>query len=316
MKILVTGGAGFIGSNIVESLVRRGDQVVVLDNFSTGKHEYIKPFISKIKLIKGDIRNESHLNKALNKVQYVLHQAALRSVPRSIDDPLSSNDVNVGGTLKLLVACRRKKVKRIVYASSSSVYGASEKFPQKETDIPRPLSPYAVSKLAGEHYAQVFSKTFGLETVCLRYFNVIGPRQNPESKYAAVLPKFIQAVMMGKAVEVHGNGLQSRDFSYVENVISANILAMTARNVSGEVFNIACSESHSIIKIVEILESFAEENIKRHHTPARAGDVRKTYASIVKAKKMLGYKPVVHFKEGVRKTWEYFVSKQSAKCKF
>lgn len=305
-RILVTGGAGFIGSNIVEALVKKGHKVTVLDNLITGSFGNIKPFFPKVKFVKGDIRNDAALNKALKGVDYVLHQAALRSVPRSIDDPVSSNDVNVTGTLKLLVACRRNKIKRVVYAASSSVYGNNKNPKQIETDLPCPVSPYAVSKLAGEYYCRVFAKTFGLETVVIRYFNVIGPRQNPESKYAAVVPLFIQAVMKNKPLIVHGDGKQSRDFSYIDNVVSGNLLAMKARDVSGEVFNIACEESHSVIEIARLLEKFSGKKANIKHTPPRAGDVRRTCASIAKARRMLKYKPLVKFGEGLKRTWEYF----------
>jgi UDP-N-acetylglucosamine/UDP-N-acetylgalactosamine 4-epimerase len=306
MKYLVTGGAGFIGSSIAETLVRRGHKVRIIDNFCTGKKENIQHFISKIELIRGDIRNEKDLKKAMRGVDYVLHQAALRSVPRSVEDPLSTNDVNITGTLKLLMAAREMKVKRVVYASSSSAYGDCKQFPQKETLATNPISPYAVSKLAAEHYCQVFAKTFGLETVSLRYFNVFGPRQDPNSKYSAVIPKFIFAALKNEPIEIHGDGKQSRDFSYIDNVVEANIRASIARNASGQVFNIACNESHSINEIAKGIEKAIGRKIKIFYAPKRAGDVRKTYADISKAKKLIGYAPKVDFEEGLFRTFKWF----------
>src|SRR3989338_6840139 len=247
---LVTGGAGFIGSNIVEELVKRGEKVRVLDNFITGKMENLKSFLDKIELIEGDIRDREVLKKALNGIDFVLHQAALRSVPKSVENPFLTNDINVFGTLNLLMAAKEAKVKRLVYASSSSAYGDAKRFPQKETDLPVPISPYGVSKLAGENYCVVFAKTLGLETVSLRYFNVFGPRQNPESKYSAVIPMFIFKMLRGESPLVDWDGKQSRDFTYVANVVEANLRACVAPGVSGEVFNVACGQTTSIIDIV------------------------------------------------------------------
>ena len=242
---LVTGGAGFIGSHIVETLVKKGQKVRVLDNFITGKKEHLSKVMDKIELINGDIRNVKTLEKSLKGVTYVLHQAALRSVPRSIDDPVSSNDVNITGTLLLLQQAHAAKVKRVVIASSSSIYGDNPALPKKESQLPSPISPYAVSKICDEYYCQVYTKIFGMETVCLRYFNVFGPKQDPESEYAAVIPKFITAALTGRTIEVHGDGLQSRDFAFIDNVVSANLLACTAKNASGKSFNIACGERHT-----------------------------------------------------------------------
>lgn len=309
MRILVTGGAGFIGSNIVEALVRRRWAVRVLDNFSTGKVENLEPFLRSIEVVRGDIRETKDLKRALKGVDIVIHQAALRSVPRSVDDPLSTNDVNITGTLKLLMEAKAAGVKRVVYASSSSVYGDSKLLPQKETQKPSPISPYAASKLSAENYCQVFSKTFGLETISLRYFNVFGPRQNPESKYAAVIPKFIESALKGTPLEIHGDGRQSRDFSYIDNVVSANLLAACAPlkiAKDGEVFNIACGESHSVLEIIQLLEKILGKKLPHHHTPPRAGDVRKTWADITKAKKYLKYKVLVNFEEGILRTFEWF----------
>lgn len=313
---LVTGGAGFIGSNIVEELLRRGYPVRVLDNFSTGKKENLdfspsfhRDISSSLEIIEGDIREKKDLQKALRGVDVVLHQAALRSVPRSIDDPMSTNEVNITGTLNLLLEAKKAGTKRVVYASSSSVYGDSKLLPQKETQKTSPISPYATSKLAAEDYCRVFAKTYGLETISLRYFNVFGPRQNPESKYAAVIPKFIESAIKGKPLEVHGDGKQSRDFSYISNVVSANILAAFAPSSvakDGEVFNVACGESHSLLDIIKILEKITARKLLRIHTEPRAGDVRRTWADISKAKRLLKYKVLVDFEEGLEKTFDWF----------
>lgn len=309
-KFLVTGGAGFIGSNISKELVRRGYQVRVLDNFSTGKLDNIKPFLKKIELVRGDITREKDLKRALRGIDYVFHEAALRSVPRSVDNPLSTNEVNITGTLKLLIASRDAGVKRVVYASSSSVYGDSKLIPQNEEHKTSPISPYAASKLAAENYMQVFAKTFGLETVSLRYFNVFGPGQNPESKYSAVIPKFIEAAVKNATIEIHGDGKQSRDFSYIDNVVSANILAALTPGVSGQIFNVACGDSLAVIDIVKVLEKMLNRELKVRHTAARAGDVRKTKADITKARKYLRYKPLTGFEEGMYKTFQWFTEKR------
>jgi len=320
-KYLVTGGAGFIGSNIVEELVRlkglspkgtvsKVDSIVVLDSFITGKMENLKPFLSKIRLIKGDIRNRGDLDKALKGVDYVIHQAALRSVPKSVDDPFTTNDINVNGTLNLLAAARDHKVKRLVYASSSSAYGDAKQFPQKETHLPVPISPYGVSKLAAENYCVTFAKTFGLETVSLRYFNVFGPRQNPESKYSAVIPMFIFMMMNGKSPVVEWDGHQSRDFTYVGNVVEANLNACTAPKVSGEVFNVACGSTVSVNGIVNELNKLLGIRIKPVYAPKRRGDVRKTCADITKMKRLLRIKKITNFEDGLKLTVDWFRKKR------
>jgi len=306
---LVTGGAGFIGSNIVEELVRRGQKVIVLDSFITGKMENLRPFLKDIKLIRGDIRNRETLEKAFKGVDYVIHQAALRSVPKSVDDPFSTNDINVAGTLNVLMAAKRSGVKRVTYASSSSVYGDAKIFPQKETHYVSPISPYGVSKLAAENYCITFAKTFGLETVSLRYFNVFGPRQNPESKYSAVIPAFLFQMAKGNSPIVEWDGKQSRDFTYVSNVVDANLRACLAKGVSGEVFNVACGETSSVLDIVRELNMVLGTSIKPKYAPKRAGDVRKTSADVSKIRRMLGIKETVKFKEGIRRTVEWFLRK-------
>jgi len=303
---VVTGGAGFIGSNIVEELVRRGKTVRVFDNFSTGKKENLAPFMGRITLVKGDLRNPEHLKKGMKGATYVLHQAAFRSVPKSVDNPRAANDNNATGTLNALMAAKAAGVKRFVYAATSSAYGECNIFPQKETIIPAPVSPYAVSKLAGEHYCRVFAKTYGLETVAIRYFNVFGPRQNPESVYSAVIPKFMELAISGKPLEIHWDGRQSRDFTYVSNVVDGNIRAALAKNVSGRMFNVATGTNISLLDIISELERILGRKIQKTFLPRRAGDIRKTYADISLARRALGYKPLVGFQEGLKLTWDYF----------
>jgi UDP-glucose 4-epimerase len=316
-KYLVTGGAGFIGSNIVEELVRQKGlspkgtvpkigTIRVLDNFITGKRENLKPFLGKIELVEGDIRNRKDLDRALKGIDFVLHQAALRSVARSVEDPFMTNEVNVFGTLNLLVAAKGHKVKRVVSASSSSAYGDVKSFPQKETDYPSPISPYGVSKLAAENYCVTFAKTFGLETVSLRYFNVFGPRQNPESKYSAVIPMFISKMLKGESPMMEWDGKQSRDFTYVANVVEANLRAAVTPGISGEVFNIACGTTTSVNEIVSELNRLLKTDIKPVRGPKRPGDVRKSYADIKKMKRLLGIKNIVGFKDGLQLTLKWF----------
>ncbi len=303
---LVTGGAGFIGSNIVEELVRRGQKVRVLDSFITGKRENLDPFLSRIEVIKGDIRDELALKRALKGIDYVIHQAALRSVPKSVDDPFTTNDINVFGTLNLLMAAKKAGVKRVVYASSSSVYGEAKRFPQRETDYVSPVSPYGVSKLAAENYCITFARTFGLETVSLRYFNVFGPRQNPESKYSAVIPAFLFTMAEGKSPVVDWDGEQSRDFTYVANVVAANLRACTVKGISGRVFNVACGTTTSVNDIVAEINKILGTRIKAKYAPKRKGDVRKTKADIGKMKRLLGIKNVIGFEEGMKLTVDWF----------
>jgi len=310
-RYLVTGGAGFIGSNIGEALAKRGDAVRVLDDFSTGLRENLAA-IPGVEVIEGDLRDPAAVQRAVDGVDGVFHQAALRSVPRSVDDPSSSNEVNVTGTLNLLLACRAAKVRRLVYASSSSVYGDDPTLPKVETLPTRPISPYAVSKLAAEHYCHVFARLYGVETVSLRYFNVFGPRQHPESKYAAVIPLFLKSALAHEPLEVHGDGEQSRDFTYIDNVVQANLLAMDVPGVSGEVFNVACNSRHTLLDIAGAISDFLGRPLERRHTAPRAGDVRHTQADIRKAEELLGYRPEVDFAGGMRRTCEYFVARFGA----
>jgi len=299
---LVTGGAGFIGSNIAEALVRRGEKVRVFDDFSSGKRENLAGFADAVEVIEGDLRDMAAVERAVRGVRGVYHQAALRSVPRSVDSPLPTNEVNVTGTLQLLVACRDAGVKRVVSASSSSVYGANEALPKREDQELLPVSPYAASKLAGEHYCRIFTHLYGLETVSLRYFNVFGPRQDPESQYAAVVPLFIQAALEGRTLTVHGDGLQSRDFTYIDNVVQANLRAMEAPGAAGEAYNIACGSRYTLMDVVHAIEHELEVTATCAHTAPRAGDVRHTQADITKAMRGIEFAPTVGFEEGMART--------------
>ena len=318
-KYLVTGGAGFIGSNIVEELVRlkglspkgtvplaRVDEICVLDNFITGSRDNLKPFLGKIRLIEGDIRDAKVAKEALRGIDYVIHQAALRSVAKSVEDPFATNDTNVFGTLNLLVASKEAGIKRLVYASSSSAYGDVKTFPQKETALPVPISPYGVSKLAAENYCITFAKTFGLETVSLRYFNVFGPRQNPESRYSAAIPAILVKMLKNERPVAEWDGKQSRDFTYVANVVQANLRACVVPRISGEVFNIACGTTTSILDIIREANKILGLKLKPVHGPKRTGDVRKTYADISKMKNVLGVKKIVSFEEGLKLTIDWF----------
>ena len=307
-RYLVTGGAGFIGSHLVERLLTDGHRVRILDDFSSGSLAnlpFAPQFGGALEIVRGDIRDLALTERAAAGVEVIFHQAALRSVPRSVEDPLGTNAQNVTGTLNVLEAARRAGVRRVVYASSSSVYGDSPELPKREEHTPAPISPYAVSKAAGEQYARVWSRLYGVETVGLRYFNVFGPRQDPASEYAAVIPRFILWGLRGEPLEVHGNGEQSRDFTYIDNVVQANLLAFTASGVAGEVFNIACNSRHSVLEIARTIEKLLGRQLKIEHTPSRAGDVRHTQASIEKAQRLLRYHPTVDFDEGMRRTVEH-----------
>lgn len=310
---LVTGGAGFIGSHIVERLIQCNERVRVLDNFSTGRRENLTPFAEHIDLIEGDMCDLLTVRRAVKGVDYVLHQAALPSVPRSIDNPVASHAANATGTLHLLVAAQEALVRRVVYASSSSVYGDSPTLPKQESMKPRPKSPYAVSKLTGEHYCYAFTTVHGLETVCLRYFNVFGPRQDPASQYAAVIPKFITAMLGGESPTVYGDGHQSRDFTYVANVVSANLLAATAPDVAGRVFNVACGERHSLLDLIATLNDLLGVHIAPIHTAPRPADVRHSLADVTSVQEALGYQPEVDLHEGLRRTVVWFREHSAAK---
>jgi len=307
MKFLITGGAGFIGSNIASELLKKGYSVRILDNFSSGKRENLKGMEKDIELVEGDIRSYHIVQDSLKDIDIVLHQAALPSVPRSIKDPITTNDVNINGTLNILEAAVDLKVKRVVYASSSSVYGDNPVLPKVETMIPNPLSPYAVSKLAGEKYCNVFSRIYGLETVCLRYFNVFGPRQDPTSQYSAVIPKFIKSISQNIQPVIYGDGEQSRDFTYISNVIQANILAATSDCESGITVNCAVSGQITLNDLVKEMNKLMNRDVKPIYEGPRAGDIKHSYADISLAEKSIGYKPVVSFQEGLKMTIESYL---------
>ena len=298
---LVTGGAGFIGSHLVEELLKRGQRVRVLDNFTTGKRERLEPYLDKIELVEGDLRSQHTVRDAVAGIDFVLHQGALPSVPRSVKDPVTTNEVNVGGTLNVLDAAREAGVKRVVYASSSSVYGANTAIPKREDMIPQPISPYAVAKLTGEHYCQVFCRTYGLETVSLRYFNVFGPRMNPNSAYAAFIPIFFVGMLEGRPLTVNGDGTVSRDFTYITNVVEANMCAVEAEAVSGEVFNVACGASMSLNEVIAKLRELLGTAGDISYGPDRVGDVPLSLADIDKARTQLGYEPRVPALEGLER---------------
>jgi UDP-glucose 4-epimerase len=304
---LVTGGAGFIGSHIVRRLVALGEKVRVLDNFTAGKMENLEGVERGVEVLRGDILDPSIVAQAMTGVRFVLHQGALRSVPFSVENPGLVNRVNVEGTINVLLAARDARVKRVVCASSSSVYGSTKVFPNHEALMPNPISPYAASKLAGEHYCRVFTSLYGLETVSLRYFNVFGPRQDPNSQYAAVIPRFITQALQQRPLEIHGDGLQSRDFTYIDNVVDANLLAAHCPGGSGEAFNVAQGKSYSLLDFVDLLQKITEKKVERLHVAARAGDVRQTWADISRSEQIIGYRPAVSFKDGVVRTVRYFM---------
>jgi len=298
---LVTGGAGFIGSHLVEALLARNRRVRVLDDFSSGRREFL-PADPALEVVSGDIRDPEALRRAVAGVEVIFHQAALRSVPRSVEDPYAYHDVNVTGTMRLLLAAREAGVGRLVFASSSSVYGDQPVQPLHEELRPLPISPYGASKLIGEHYCANFSRHYGLATVALRYFNVFGPRQDPASEYAAVVARFILAAKQGAPLEIHGDGKQTRDFTYVSNVVDANLGAAETSASAGHVFNVACGERLSVLDIATRLEEVLGRPLPRHHTPPRPGDVRDTLADIARTRTHLGYQPAVSFTEGLRRT--------------
>lgn len=303
---LVTGGAGFIGSHISERLLRDGHGVRVLDNFVSGKESNLKDLGGEVELVRGDIRDPQVLAEAMKGVYVVFHEAALGSVPRSVADPVTTHEVNLTGTLNVLLAARDAGVRRVVYASSSSVYGETKELPKREDIKPQPLSPYALSKLAGEHYITIFKQVYGFEAVSLRYFNIFGPRQDPESQYAAVIPRFVTSLMTGNRPVIYGDGMQSRDFTYVENVVEANLLASEADGVAGRAFNIACGGRFTLLDLLGKLKQIIGSDIEPIHEPARVGDVRDSQAGIEAARQALGYEVKVEFDEGLRRTAEWF----------
>jgi nucleoside-diphosphate-sugar epimerase len=308
--VLVTGGAGFIGSNIVDALLADGGyQVRVLDNFATGRRENLTHCLSDIQMVEGDARDLETVEEAVAGVHCILHQAALPSVPRSVKAPNTTNEVNVDGTLKLLTAAHKSGVKRFVLASSSSVYGDSETLPKHEWMVPAPMSPYAVSKLAGEHYCRVFAQLYGVETIALRYFNVFGPRQDPTSQYSGVIAKYMNVALDGPGYIVHGDGLQARDFCFVDNTVRANVLALKAERLGGEVVNIACGLKITLLEMIASLNRLTGRELPVEFKDPRPGDVRFSQAAIGEAKRVLGYDPSVPFEEGLARTYEWYSEK-------
>ena len=300
-RYLVTGGAGFIGSSLTRTIVERGGEVRVLDSFLTGREENLAD-LPDVEVVRGDVRDLDGLRVAMKGVERVLHQAAVPSVPRSLKDPILSDQVNVGGTLNVLIAARDAGVQRVVFASSSSVYGDAPTLPKVETMLPSPLSPYAVTKLTGEHYLKVFHHLYGLETVALRYFNVFGPRQDPTSDYAAVIPLFVSLMSRGQAPTIHGDGTQSRDFTYIDDVVRANLRACEAPGVGGEVFNVACGRRYTLLDLVAALNTILGTSLEPTFGPRREGDVMHSLADIEKARRLLGYEPSTTFEEGLERT--------------
>ncbi len=306
MAYLVTGGAGFIGSHLVEKLVGDNARVRVLDNFTTGKRENIAPFLDRIELIEGDIADPDICRRACDGVEVVFHQAAMPSVPRSVEDPVTSHRTNIDGTFNLLVAARDAGVRRFVYAASSSAYGETETLPKIESILPDPLSPYGVQKLTGEQYCTVFAKCYGLSTLSLRYFNVFGPRQNPKSQYAAAIPAFITAILRDDAPLVYGDGEQTRDFTHIDNVVHANMLAARADETQGEVMNAACGERITINEVIAEINRVLGKQVKSKHVDERAGDIKHSWADIGLAERLIGFKPLVSFAEGLRSVIDWY----------
>ena len=304
---LVTGGAGFIGSNIVERLCAEGHSVRVFDNYLTGKRGNLDGLKRPAEIIEGDLRNPEQVRTAVTGVRYVIHCAALPSVPRSVEEPLLAHDINITGTLNLLLAARDAGCRRVVFSSSSSVYGDTPVLPKTETMIPAPPSPYAVHKITGEYYGRIFWQLYGLECISLRYFNVFGPRQDPQSQYSAVIPRFVNAILSGQPPTVYGDGQQSRDFSYVGNIIDANLAAcIAAKSAVGETFNIACGGRISLLDLIEAINQVTGQNVRPRFEPPRPGDILHSQADISKAAKMLGWSPRVDFREGMQKTIAWY----------
>ncbi len=305
MKALVTGGGGFIGSNLVRALLARGDEVRVLDNFATGSRANLAGLELDVDLVEGDLRSYERVHAAVRGVEVVFHQGALPSVPRSVQDPLTTTAVNVEGTLNVLLAARDEGVRRIVNASSSSVYGNSGELPRVETQAADPISPYAVAKLAAERFCTSFSRVYGMEIVSLRYFNVFGPRQDPTSQYAAVVPRFIHAIANGEPVTIHGDGEQSRDFTYVDNVVSANLLSADAERATGEILNVATGRSFTVNALADAIGALVGRPVEKRFEPSREADVLASWADLGEARRVLGYEPLVGFDDGLARTADY-----------
>ena len=311
-RFLITGGAGFIGSNLAEAITARGDSVVILDNFSTGKRENLAMFDGRVDIIEGTITDIEDCHRAIMGCDYVLHQAALASVPRSVADPAATNEANINGTLNMLIAARDAGVKRFVFAASSSAYGDAP-VPVKTEDLtPAPLSPYAIQKYTGEMYCKAFYDLYGLETVALRYFNVFGPRQDPKSQYAAVVPLFVTTILKGESPTIYGDGDQARDFTYIENVVQGNLCACTApKEAAGQVFNTACGTQTSVNDLAKMIMEVLGVTVPITYAPDRVGDVKDSLADISKAERLLGYKPAVHFREGLERAIEWYKNKEN-----
>jgi len=308
---LVTGGAGFIGSSLARALLARGDKVRIIDNFSSGKRENLADFADKIDLIEGDILDDKALARAVEGTELIFHEAAIPSVPKSMAEPIENHAANATGTIRVLEQARRARVRRVVYAASSAAYGEDPVLPKVETMAPAPISPYGGSKLAGEQYMQIYARAYGLETVCLRYFNVFGPRQDPQSEYAAVIPKFITVALAGKQPRIFGDGSQSRDFCYIDNVIEANFKAASAdaRQVSGGVFNVACGQATDLNRVVALIGDALGRKIDPIYEDERAGDIKHSWADITAARQRLGYTAGVSFAEGLARTIDWYKSR-------
>jgi UDP-glucose 4-epimerase len=307
VKALVTGGGGFIGSNVVRALLARGDDVRVLDNFSTGSRGNLAGLEHDVQLVEGDLRSYERVHAAVRGAEVVFHEGALPSVPRSVQDPLTTTAVNIEGTLNVLLAARDEGVRRIVNASSSSVYGNTGELPRVEAQAPDPISPYAVAKLAAERFCTSFSRVYGMEIVSLRYFNVFGPRQDPTSQYAAVVPRFIRAIATGEPVTIFGDGEQSRDFTFVDNVVGANLLAADAQGVGGEILNVATGGSVTVNALADDIAAMLGKPVEKRYEPAREADVRASWADIGEARRLLGYEPTVDFATGLQRTADYLL---------
>lgn len=305
-RIVITGGAGFIGSNLAHALVQRGDDVVVLDNFSSGRRKNLEGLEGRIEIVEGDIRDTTTIARAFAGADFVLHQAAVPSVARSLEDPETSHDVNVNGTLRVLQGARQAGVRRLVYAASSSAYGESPTLPKVETMAPKPISPYGVQKLVNELYCQVWTRSFELPCVSLRYFNVFGPRQSPTSEYAAVIPKFVTLMQAGRAPLIHGDGTVTRDFCFIDNVVEANLKALDAPNAPGNTYNIACGRRYSLLDLVALINRGLGTEIAPTLGPSRAGDIHDSLADIDAARRDLGYSAAVDFEQGLRRAIAWY----------
>jgi UDP-glucose 4-epimerase len=311
VRILVTGAAGFIGSHLVRALLDRGDDVSVIDDLSTGYARRLQPYDGRIRVVEGDIRDSASIERAADGCEAVLHEAAIPSVARSVLDPRATNSVNTDGTLQVMLAAARAGARRVVLAGSSSVYGDSPELPRRESQLPDPKSPYAASKLAAEAYVHSMGPLLGIETVVLRYFNIFGPDQDPASEYAAVVPRFVTAALQGATVTVHGDGLQSRDFTYVENVVAANLLALDAAGVDGLTCNVGCGGRFTLLELITEIEAASGRRLRVEHSPPRPGDVPHSQAAIEVARERLGYEVVVPFEEGIRRSVAWYASNLS-----